>query len=247
MPVLVEVAVDSVESAQAAQGGGAERVELCAGLSEGGTTPSAGLMAVCRQRLAIPLFVLIRPRAGDFLYSDAELEVMRSDIAVARDAGADGIVTGALGGDGTVDVDRTRALCEAAHPLPVTFHRAFDFTRDATEALAAVASTGVTRILTSGRAATALDGIVTLTALVRAAPRGMTIVAGGGVTEDNVTRIVSATGVREVHVRAATRRDSAMSYRRADLSLARPTAGEYARAAADRERVAAIVATLADL
>lgn len=246
MPVLVEVAVDSVESAQAAQGGGAERVELCAGLSEGGTTPSAGLMAVCRQRLAIPLFVLIRPRAGDFLYSAAELEVMRSDIAVARDAGADGIVTGALGGDGTVDVDHTRALCEAAHPLPVTFHRAFDFTRDAMEALAAVASTGVTRILTSGRAATALDGIVTLTALVRAAPRGMTIVAGGGVTEDNVTRIVSATGVQEVHVRAATRRDSAMSYRRADLSLARPTAGEYARAATDRERVAAIVATLAD-
>jgi len=246
MPILVEVAVDAVDSAEAAQGGGAERVELCAGLSEGGTTPSAGVMAVCRQRLAIPVFVLIRPRPGDFLYTDAELEVMRSDIAIARDAGADGIVTGVLHGDGTVDVHRTQALVEAARPLPVTFHRAFDFTRDAAEALGAVAQTGVTRVLTSGRAGTALDGIVTLTALVRSAPRGLTIVAGGGITEDNVTRIVGATGVREVHVRAATRRDSAMAYRRADLSLAKAAVGEYARAATDRERVAALVATLAD-
>ncbi len=246
MPVVVEVAVDSVESAQAAQGGGAERVEVCAGLWEGGTTPSAGVVAVCRQRLAIPLFVLVRPRSGDFLYSDAEFEVMRSDIAVARDAGADGIVTGALRADGTVDRERTAALVEAARPLPVTFHRAFDFTRDPAEALAAVAETGATRILSSGRAGTALDGIAALTSLVRAAPRGLTIVAAGGVTEDNVTRIVSATGVREVHVRAAVRRDSAMGYRRADLRLTKPSLGEYARAVTDRGRVAAIVATLAE-
>lgn len=239
--------MDSVDSAEAAQGGGAERIELCAALAEGGTTPSVGLVSVCRNRVAIPLFVLIRPRTGDFLYSDAEVEVMRSDIALARDAGADGIVIGALRSDGTVDVERTRDLVEAARPLPVTFHRAFDFTRDANEAVAAVAQTGVTRVLTSGRAGTALDGIGTLTMLVRAAPRGLTIVAGGGITEDNVTRIVGATGVREVHVRAARRRDSAMAYRRADLSLARPPVGEYARSITDRDRVAGIVATIADL
>jgi len=237
MPVLVEVAVDSVGSAVAVQGGGAGRIELCAGLLEGGTTPSAGMIAACRERVAIPVFVLIRPRSGDFLYDDAELAVMRRDIVVARDLGADGVVIGALRPDGTVDADRTNALVDAARPLEVTFHRAFDFTRDAAEALEAVTALGIDRVLTSGWAATALDGIGTLTELVRRAGERPVLVAAGGITEDNVARIVQATGVREVHVRAAARRDSAMSYRRAKLSLAKPPLGEYARLEADRGHV----------
>jgi len=244
MPVLVEVAVDSVGSAVAVQGGGAGRIELCAGLLEGGTTPSAGMIAACRERVAIPLFVLIRPRSGDFLYDDAELAVMRRDIAVARDLGADGIVIGALRPDGTVDADRASALVDAARPLEVTFHRAFDFTRDAAEALAAATALGIDRVLTSGWAATALDGIGTLTELVRTAGGRPVIVAAGGITEDNVARIVRTTGVREVHVRAAARKHSAMSYRRANLSLAKPPLGEYARLETDRGQVERLLEAL---
>ena len=244
MPILVEVAVDSVGSAVAAQDGGAGRIELCAGLLEGGTTPSAGMIAACRERVAIPVFVLIRPRSGDFLYDDAELAVMRRDIAVARDLGVDGIVTGALRPDGTVDAGRTTALVDAARPLAVTFHRAFDFTRDAAEALEAVTALGIDRVLTSGWAATAVEGIGTLTELVGQAGERPVLVAAGGITEDNVARIVRATGVREVHVRAAARRDSAMTYRRGKLSLAKPPLGEYARLEADRGHVERLLEAL---
>lgn len=246
MPVLVEVSVDSVGSAVEAQGGGAGRIELCAGLLEGGTTPSAGMIAACREQVAIPVFVLVRPRSGDFVYGDAELEVMRRDIVVARDLGADGIVIGALRPDGTVDADRTNVLVDAARPLEVTFHRAFDFTRDAAEALDAVVALGIDRILTSGRAGTALDGIPTITDLIQQAGGRPVVVAAGGITEDNVARIVRATGVREVHVRAATRRDSAMTYRRANLSLAKPPLGEYSRLEADRRHVKRLLEALED-
>ena len=246
MRALVEVAVDSVGSAVAAQAGGASRLELCAGLLEGGTTPSAGLIAACREHVAIPVFVLVRPRSGDFVYDEAELEVMRRDIAVARDLGVDGVVIGALRPDGAVDLERTGALVEAARPLDVTFHRAFDFTRDAAEALAAVASLGIDRILTSGRAATAFDGIQTLAEVVGAAGTRPAIVAAGGITEDNVARIVHGTGVREVHVRAAARRDSVMTYRRANLSLAKPPLGEYARLETDRRHVERLRQALED-
>ena len=246
MPILVEVAVDSVVSAVAAQGGGAGRLELCAGLLEGGTTPSAGMIAACREQVAIPVFVLIRPRSGDFLYDAAELAVMRRDIAVARDLGADGIVTGALRPDGTVDADHTNALVDAARPLAVTFHRAFDFTRHPAEALEAVTALGIDRVLTSGWAATAADGIATLVELVGRAGECPVLVAAGGLTEDNVARIVRVTGVREVHVGAAARRDSAMTYRRGKLSLAKPPVGEYARLEADQRHVQRLLEALED-
>lgn len=246
MAVLVEVSLDSVESSRAAEDGGAGRIELCAGLLEGGTTPSAGMIAACRKAVAIPLFVLIRPRSGDFLYDDAELAVMRRDIATARDLGADGIVTGALRPDGTVDADRTAALVDAARPLAVTFHRAFDFTRDASEALDAVTALGLDRVLTSGRAASAFDGIPALTELVGRAAGGPVIVAAGGITEDNVARIVQATGVREVHARIVARRDSAMAYRRANLSLAKPPVGEYARLETERLAVQRLLDAIED-
>lgn len=241
MSVLVEVAVDTIESARAAEAGGAGRIELCTGLVEGGTTPSAGMIAVCREELGIPVTVLIRPRSGDFVYTGEELDVMRRNIAFARDMGVHGVALGALLPDGTVDVERTRALVGDANPLSVTFHRAFDFTRDAEEALEAVIRAGVSRVLTSGRAATALDGISTLSQLVRQAGDRLTVIAAGGITEDNVRRLVQATLVREVHVRAAERLDSVMSYRRADISLSKPLVGEYAHLETDADRVARVV------
>ena len=154
-PILVEACVDSVESALAAARGGAHRIELCANLVEGGTTPSAGTLAVCRARLEIPIFVLIRPRGGDFLYSAAELAVMLEDVRRAKETGAHGIVTGVLRADAEIDQDRTGALIAAARPLRVTFHRAFDVCRDAGRALETLIALGVERVLTSGQAATA--------------------------------------------------------------------------------------------
>jgi copper homeostasis protein len=246
MSVLIEVSVDSVASALAAQGGGAGRIELCADVLEGGTTPSAGMIAVVREHVGIPLFVLIRPRSGDFVYDATELAVMRRDIATARDLGANGIVIGALQPDGTVDADVTSTLVEAARPLEVTFHRAFDFTRDAFEALDAVVGLGIDRVLTSGCAATALEGIATLAELVRRAGARPGIVAAGDVTEDNAGRIVRVTGVREVHVRAAARRDSVMTYRRAKLSLAKPPLGEYTRLETDSRHMERLVDALGE-
>ncbi len=154
--VLVEACVDTVASALAAEAAGAARVELCAGLAEGGTTPSAGLMALACERLRIPVFVLIRPRGGDFLYSEAEMEVMRRDIRQAKTLGARGVVLGVLRPDGHVDEARTRVLVDEARPMAVTFHRAFDVTPDASAALEALVALGIDRVLTSGQARTAL-------------------------------------------------------------------------------------------
>jgi copper homeostasis protein len=199
--VLVEACVDSVESSLAAERGGAGRLELCDALFDGGTTPSAGMIAACRERVSIPVFVIIRPRGGGFVYSEPELDVMRRDIVVARGLGAAGVVIGILAPNGTVDEARTRTLVEAADGLPVTFHRAFDFTPDPHQALDTLISVGVQRVLSSGGASTARDGIPTLAALVRQAGDRLVVMAGGGVREENVAAIVADAGVREVHVR----------------------------------------------
>src|SRR2546425_3161215 len=212
-PVLVEACVDSIESALAAAAGGAHRIELCANLVEGGTTPSAGTLALCRARLAIPIFVLVRPRGGDFLYSAAELAVMLEDIGRAREAGAQGIVTGVLRADGEIDTDRTRELMAAARPLRMTFHRAFDVCRDASRALETLIALGVDRVLTSGQAATAPEGAETIAGLVRQAAGRIAILPGGGITGDNVADLVRATGVTAVHLTGAVTRRSGMTFR----------------------------------
>jgi copper homeostasis protein len=199
--VLVEACVDSVESSLAAERGGAGRLELCDALFDGGTTPSAGMIAACRQAVSIPLFVIIRPRGGGFVYSDIELDVMRRDIVAARGLGADGVVIGALHADGTVHGAQTRPLVEAAEPLPVTFHRAFDFAPDLEQALDAVIAAGVSRVLSSGGAPTGREGIPVLASLVRRAGDRAVVMAGGTIREENVGEIIARTGVREVHVR----------------------------------------------
>jgi len=236
--VTLEACVDSVESALSAQAGGADRVELCDNLLEGGTTPSAGLIALCCERLRIPVHVLVRPRGGDFVYSDVECDVMRRDIAVARQHGAAGVVFGVLLPDGAIDVPRTRELVAAARPLAVTFHRAFDFTADPDEALDDLIALGVDRLLTSGQAPKASEGTGTLARLVRRAAGRIAIAAGGGLSEENVLQVVEQSGVSEVHVRATALLESPMSYRPTHLTLTKqPLPNEYDRAVTDPERI----------
>lgn len=200
-PVLVEACVDSVASSLAAERGGAQRLELCDALFDGGTTPSSGMIAACKKAVSIPIVVMIRPRGGGFVYSDDERDVMRRDVAHARDAGADGVAIGGLLSDGTIDTELTRALVDEARDLPVAFHRAFDFTPDLDAALESLARAGVRRILTSGGAPTATEGAARIAELVRQAGSRLTVIAGGGIRDNNVRGLVSVSGVREVHVR----------------------------------------------
>jgi copper homeostasis protein len=231
--VLVEACVDAIDASIEAERGGAGRIELCGELLQGGVTPSAGLIGAVRERIRIPLFVLTRPRTGDFLYSADERDVMLRDIAMAKSLGANGVVIGALTVDGDVDVETTRTLLDAARPMQVTFHRAFDFARDQDAALGALLHLGVDRVLTSGGASTALEGAAALRRMVVRAGDAMTILAGGAITASNVADLVRASGVREVHVRAAAHVPSAMQFHRAEVSLTRP------QPPSDRERVVA--------
>lgn len=191
--VLVEAAVESLDAALAAAEGGAHRIELCADLAHGGTTPSEQLLRDAVSRLKIPVFVLVRPRPGDFVYTDAEHRTMLAQIAAAKNAGAQGIVTGDL------NFARMRLLIAAARPLPVTFHRAFDACRNLPTALEQLIELGVDRVLTSGGASTAPQGADQIRALVAQAKSRIVILPGGGITPENVARLVEQTGVREVH------------------------------------------------
>lgn len=198
-PISIEICVDSVASAMAAQLGGASRVELCSNLSEGGITPSAGLIEMLRSRISIGLQIMIRPRAGDFCYSADEIETMQRDILTARKIGADGVVLGVLGSDGRVDVQRTRQLVESARPLNVTFHRAFDISDDLSRALEDICTAGVDRVLTSGGEQTASLGIDRIAGLVKASRGRIAIMAGGGIREHNAASMIERAGVKEIH------------------------------------------------
>jgi len=199
--MLVEAAVETPRSAADAVRSGAQRVELCANLDVGGTTPSAALIAAVTAQINSPVFVLVRPRAGGFVYSETEVEVMKRDVEIARSEGADGIVTGALDDKGRVEIATMRELVAAAGGLPVTFHRAFDVASDRSEALERLIDAGVSRVLTSGGANTALEGVDTIARLVEQANGRIIIVAGGGVREHNAEEIIARSGVTEIHAR----------------------------------------------
>ena len=201
MSVLVEACVDSVEGARAAERGGARRLELCDNLDVGGTTPSVELVRAVKATVAIPVFVMIRPRGGDFLFSPVEHSAMLASIPRLRDAGADGYVIGSLTDEATVDERQTRELVDACGGAPVTFHKAFDIARDQAAELEALVRCGVSRVLTSGGALTALDGVEAVRGLVRQAHSRIAIMAGGRVRAPNVRQIVERSGVREVHAR----------------------------------------------
>ena len=201
MPCLLESVVETVAAARAAERAGARRLELCVQLADGGVTPPPGLITAVLERVSIPVFVMIRPRAGNFVYSDEEMAHALHDAGAARQRGAHGLVLGVLRPDEQIDVDRTRRLVERADGLPVTFHRAFDVVPDQRAALEATIAAGASRVLTSGGAPSAEAGMERLAALVQQAGDRLTVLAGGGVRAHNVRAIVTRSGVREVHAR----------------------------------------------
>ena len=241
---LIEVCVDSVASAAAAQQGGAHRVELCADLLEGGTTPSAGAIEVARRSVDIALNVIVRPRGGDFCYSDAELEVMARDIALAKSFGVDGVVIGILKEDGSVDVERTRSLVALARPLSVTFHRAFDMCRDPFGALEALVDLGIERVLTKGRQDSIWEGLELVAELVQRAGSRIVVMPGGG-RETNVRAVVERTGAREIHVVGTRSVESRMQYRNLGCSMGGALrAPEFSWSETDPGRIRAIADSL---
>jgi copper homeostasis protein len=238
---VLEVCVDSVGSAIAAQQGGANRIELCADLLEGGITPGPGLISVVRSRLKIDVFVMIRPRAGDFLYSEDEIEVMERDMDETRRLGADGFVLGILTEHATVDVERTRELVKRAHPLPVTFHRAIDMTPDPLCALEDVIASGAHRVLTSGGASNVTKGAEMLAQMKKVAGNRIALMAGGGLTLKTVQHIVESTGVTEYHASLRKAMQSPTDFHKPGVVMGEVRDREYLRYATHSEDVQAMV------
>lgn len=208
MRYVLEIAANSLESALAAQEGGADRVELCANLSGGGTTPSYGTIVESRDRVRIPLYVLIRPRTGDFCYTESEIETMLRDISICANAGIDGVVIGALDAQLAVDARVCSVLIAAAGQLGVTFHRAFDCARDHVHALDTIMELGCERVLTSGGAATALAGAARIAQCVKQARSRLAIMAGAGLDAGNIHEVAVSSTVRELHGSAKAIRSS---------------------------------------
>jgi len=225
----LEICVDSVESAIAAQRGGAQRVELCSALSEAGLTPSIGLIRAVRKAVDIGLYVMIRPRGGDFLYSEEELEVMREDILQAAESDADGVVFGLLTRSGDIDLERTRKLVDLARPMKVTFHRAIDMARDADAALEDVIQSGADRLLTSGSAQSALLGAPRIERMVRKSRGRIDIMVCGGVRAESVQEIASSTGASQFHAAVRQEVGSLMAHRPESLHLGMSATDDYSR------------------
>lgn len=237
----IEVCAYSLESCLAAQEAGADRVELCAAMYDGGTTPPAGMIRLARELLNIELYVMIRPRGGDFLYSELEYRQMKEDLLFAKSCGVDGVVIGLLDENGHIDVVRTRELVELAAPVKVTFHRAFDMTADYHRALEDVICSGCYRILTSGQRNTVAEGIEVLQELVRENAGRIQIMAGSGVGGDNAL-LLAETGIDALHLSGKSSRDSQMKYRNPAVFMGGvPGIPEYEIVYSDREKIARVV------
>lgn len=246
--VQIEVCVESLAGVVAAARAGADRVELCAALSEGGLTPSAGTIAAAREVAGIGLVVLVRPRGGDFLYDERELEVLRRDVRCARAAGADGVALGVLTADGAVDVARMSELVALARPMQVTFHRAFDHAREPLATLDELIELGVERVLSSGQEATAVAGVELLRRMVARAAGRIAVMPGGGVRPANVAELVRATGAREVHFSAGREIESPVRWRNSRCSLASTAApAEDRLVVPDEARIRGVIEALRDV
>ena len=243
----VEIAVHTIQSALAAQNGGADRVELFSNPLEGGVTPSEGMIGAVREKLTVDLHVMIRPRGGDFHYDEIEFKAMQKDTTVAKRLKANGVVFGLVNLDGTVDVERTRQLTEISRPMSVTFHRAFDLCHTLPHALETVISIGVDRILTSGGEASALQGSDVIADLVRQAENRIVVMAGGGITPENAREIVQRTGIREIHAGLRSTVQSPMRFRNHNICLGPTGYGAYERIVVKEDRVRQLVSELEGL
>jgi copper homeostasis protein len=242
MNFKLEICVDNIESALNAQNAGADRIELCDNLTEGGTTPGYGTIVTVRKNLNISLNVIIRPRGGDFLYSGLDYDVMRRDIDICGICGVDGIVLGILKPDGTIDVERTAKLIELAHPMTVTFHRAFDMCSDPLVGLEDVISSGATRLLTSGHKDKAEEGAELIGQLVTQARDRIIVMPGSGINESNIFRIATVTGAKEFHLTGRKVIDSNMIFRRQGISMGGVNGiPEFSRMVADTEKIKRII------
>ncbi|NOT48210.1 MAG: copper homeostasis protein CutC [Acidobacteria bacterium] len=240
--IQFEICVDSPESALAAQLGGADRVELCDNLFEGGTTPSLGTIKTARRLIDIKLHVIIRPRGGDFLYSDIEFETMKLDLETAKTNGVDGVVIGLLTADGDIDKTRTADLVSLANPMSVTFHRAFDVCRDPISALETLIDLGIDRVLTSGQQAKAVDGAALIAEMIKQAQGGIGILACGRIDETNVAAIVEATEATEIHFTAFEEIKSGMLFTNDRVSMGSDAApSEYIRRVTTAEKVKRVI------
>lgn len=246
--IIVEACVNSPESAMEAEKGGAHRVELCDNLYEGGTTPSAAAIIVTGLNIAIDLHVLIRPRGGDFLYSDLAFEVMKQDILFCKQNEVKGVVLGILKGNGEIDIERTRLLVKLAFPMSVTFHRAFDMAAEPFQALEDIISTGCSRILTSGLCNKAWDGRGMIAGLVQKAAGRIIIMAGSGINVENAERLVHFTGVTEIHTSSRTSYPSKMKFQRPAVFMGGlPQIPEYENSITDARKIHSIVQSFAEI
>lgn len=234
---IIEIATADFITTRSAVEGGADRIELCAALTDGGTTPSFGMIKKCREEFELELFPIVRPRGGDFLYTDEEYDIMMKDVLLSKQLGCDGVVIGLLEKDGRIDVKRTTKLIEAAYPLEVTFHRAFDRCKDPFEALEQLIQIGCTRILTSGQQPSALNGIDLLTQLVKAAAKRIVIMPGSGVRKENIRELAQKTGAVEFHSSLRRKQKTKMDFIHPAFAGSEES---YTNAAIDAEAVKAL-------
>jgi copper homeostasis protein len=245
MEYKLEICTDNILSAIDAQEAGANRIELCDSLIEGGTTPGHGAISTARSKLGPGLHVIIRPRGGDFLYSDLEYEIMKKDIVFCRSWGVDGIVTGILKSDGSIDTNRTSELARLAWPMSVTFHRAFDVCKDPVKSLEDVIATGAQRLLTSGQEDNAANGAALIRKLVELSGKRIIIMPGSGLTESNIESVARQTGALEFHLTGRKTIESGMSFRKEGIKMGEKSGiSEFQRKVADIEVIKRIIIIL---
>ena len=245
MDFKIEICTDNIDSAIEAQNAGADRIELCNNLPEGGTTPGIGLIRSARENLSIGLHVIIRPRGGDFLYSALEYDIMKREICACGECGADGVVIGILKPGGEIDIERTAKLIEFARPMSVTFHRAFDMCIDPFKGLEDVIGSGADRLLTSGQRNTADEGMLLIKELIAQADDRIIIMPGAGINESNIVNIARVTRAKEFHFTGRKIIESEMTFRREDVSMGTANdISEYFRKVVNPDIIRSIVNNL---